>query len=295
MGEVRQTLQAGDGGTPHGDNPQVDLVSSSITCCVSSLFCMRLHCSRLGITFDSPQGSICALQGVSFETRDREFLSCVGPSGCGKTTLLRALAGMVEPSEGSIQRIPSASDSNSNVLLVAQEHGLFPWMTVLENAAFGCEMLGMPRQERELKARQMLRELGFVGRERAYPHELSLGMKQRVAVARCFLSDPAVMLMDEPFAALDCQRRLELQQQLLRLWEQDHKTVIFVTHDIEESILLSDRILVFSQQPGRLIFELPIHLPRPRTAATTMTQQFLSLKREIAAKLGMVSLAEAAR
>ena len=255
---------------------------------------MRLRCSRLGITFETPHGPVCALQDVGFETREREFLSFVGPSGCGKTTLLRVLAGMVEPGEGSVERIPSSADSNSNVLLVAQEHSLFPWMTVLENAAFGCEMLGLPRKERELQARQMLRQLCFVGRERAYPHELSLGMKQRVAVARCFLSDPAVMLMDEPFAALDCLRRLELQQKLLGLWDQNHKTVIFVTHDIEEAILLSDRILVFSRQPGRVVFELPIRLPRPRTAAITMTEEFLSLKRQIAARLGMASVAEEA-
>jgi len=164
---------------------------------------------------------------------------------------------------------------------------LFPWMTVIENAAFGCEMQGIPRREREDRARTLLHKLGFAGRERAYPHELSLGMKQRVAVARCFLSDPAVMLMDEPFAALDCQRRLELQQQLLDLWEQNRMTVIFVTHDVEEAILLSDRILVFSRQPGRITAELRIQLPRPRATSVTMTDEFLSLKRRIASELGM--------
>jgi len=160
-------------------------------------------------------------------------------------------------------------------------------MTVLGNAAFGCEMLGVPRRERERRARELLHRLGFAGREGAYPHELSLRMKQRVAVARCFLSDPAVMLMDEPFAALDCQRRLALQQELLRLWEQNHKTVIFVTHDVEEAILLSDRILVFSRQPGRIVADFPVPLPRPRTGAVTLTEEFLLLKRFIAAELGM--------
>jgi len=201
--------------------------------------------------------------------------------------LLRVLAGAVTPSEGEVERIPSPADRNQNVLLVSQEHSLFPWMTVLENAAFGCEMQGVPRREREDRARELLHRLGFAGRECAYPHELSLGMKQRVAVARCFLSDPAVMLMDEPFAALDCQRRLVLQQELLDLWEQNHKTVIFVTHDVEEAILLSDRILVFSRQPGRIVAEIPIQLPRPRTAAITLTEEFLLLKRRLAAELGM--------
>lgn len=248
---------------------------------------MRLRCSHLGVTFASPQGPIPALEQVHFETREKEFLSFVGPSGCGKTTLLRVLAGISTPERGSCERIPSPADKNASVLLVSQEHNLFPWMTIVENAAFGCEMQGMARREREEQAGQLLRRLGFGGRERAFPHELSLGMKQRVAVARCFLSDPAVMLMDEPFAALDCLRRLELQQELLSLWEQSHRTVIFVTHDVEEAILLSDRILVFSRQPGRIVAEFPIRLPRPRSAAVTMTEEFLTLKRQIAGKLGM--------
>jgi len=248
---------------------------------------MRLHCSHLGVSFESAQGVVHALEDLSFETREREFLSFVGPSGCGKTTLLRVLAGILAPGQGLVQRVASAADRNQSVLLVSQERNLFPWMTVVENAAFGCEMQGVGRREREERARALLRKLGFAGRERAYPHELSLGMKQRVAVARGFLGDPAVLLMDEPFAALDCQRRLELQQELLDLWEQNRMTVIFVTHDVEEAILLSDRILVFSRQPGRITAEFRVHLPRPRATAVTMTEEFLSLKRRIAAGLGM--------
>ena len=246
---------------------------------------MRLRCASLGVEFPSPRGPVRALSGLSFETSEREFLTLVGPSGCGKTTLMRALAGVIAPTEGSVERIASAGDGE--VLLVPQEHNLFPWMTVLENAAFGCEMQGVPRDEREDRARELLGRLGFAGRERAFPHELSLGMKQRVAVARCFLSDPAVMLMDEPFAALDCQRRLELQQALLDVWEQNHKTVVFVTHDVEEAILLSDRILVMSRQPGRIVAEFPIRLPRPRNSAITVSQEFLSFKRCVSAALGM--------
>ena len=248
---------------------------------------MRLRCSQLGVTFESVHGPVRALDYLTLETREREFLSIVGPSGCGKTTLLRVLAGTLVPGEGEVSRIPSPSDPNQAVLLVSQERSLFPWMTVLENAAFGCEMQGVPRRQRESRAREHLRRLGFAGRERAYPHELSLGMKQRVAVARCFLSDPAVMLMDEPFAALDCERRLHLQQALLDLWEQNHKTVVFVTHDVEEAILLSDRILVFSRQPGRVVAEVPVRLPRPRASAVTMTEEFLLLKRLVASKLGL--------
>jgi len=248
---------------------------------------MRLRCSHLRVSFVSLQGPVCALSDLSFETREREFLAFVGPSGCGKTSLLRVLAGAVAPIEGEVERIPSAADRNQDVLLVSQEHSLFPWMTVIENAAFGCEMQGIPRREREVRARELLHRLGFASREHSYPHELSLGMKQRVAVARCFLSDPAVMLMDEPFAALDCQTRLMLQQELLDLWEQSHKTVIFVTHDVEEAILLSDRILVLSRQPGHVVAEFPVEFPRPRAAAVTMTEEFLFLKKRVAAALGM--------
>jgi NitT/TauT family transport system ATP-binding protein len=248
---------------------------------------VRLLCSHLRVGFGSATGEVCALDGLSFESREREFLTLVGPSGCGKTTLLRVLAGMLAPGLGDVRRIPSSADSSQAVLLVGQEHNLFPWMNMLDNAAFGCEMEGMPRREREARARELLDRLGFAGREHAYPHELSLGMKQRVAVARCFLSDPAVMLMDEPFAALDCQTRLRLQQELLDLWEQSHKTVIFVTHDVEEAILLSDRILVLSGQPGRVVEEFSVAFPRPRIAALTMTEDFFLLKKRIAARLGM--------
>jgi NitT/TauT family transport system ATP-binding protein len=140
----------------------------------------------------------------------------------------------------------------------------------------------------------MLARMGFEGREEAWPHELSLGMKQRVAVARCFLSDPAVMLMDEPFAALDCLRRLELQQHLLEVWEERHKTVLFVTHDIEEALLLGDRVLVFSRQPGRVVSEFRVPFARPRHAALTMTEEFVELKRRVAGALGLNLSQEAA-
>jgi NitT/TauT family transport system ATP-binding protein len=248
---------------------------------------MRLLASDLNVIFESSRGPVRALSNLRFETREREFLTLVGPSGCGKTTLLRVLAGLVVPGIGKVDRIASPADSNQDVLLVCQEHSLFPWMTVLENAAFGCKMQYVSVHERNARAHELLNRLGFAGREHAYPHELSLGMKQRVAVARCFLSNPAVMLMDEPFAALDCQTRLMLQQELLDLWDQNHKTVIFVTHDVEEAILLSDRILVLSRQPGTVVAEFPVRFARPRTASLTMTEDFLILKKQIAAALGM--------
>ena len=248
---------------------------------------MWLKCEDLAVGFDSRAGRVQALAGISFEAREGEFLSIVGPSGCGKTTLLRTLAGLMPPQRGSVQRLGVNGHGKNEVLLVFQENSLFPWMTVLENATFGMEMKGVPRAEREGRGRELLARFGFAGREQAYPHQLSLGMKQRVAVIRCFLSDPAVLLMDEPFAALDCQTRLTLQQELLDLWDEDHKTVVYVTHDVEEAILLSDRILILSPQPGRVIAEFRVPFSRPREAGLTLSEELLLLKRQISAALGM--------
>jgi ABC-type nitrate/sulfonate/bicarbonate transport system ATPase subunit len=147
-------------------------------------------------------------------------------------------------------------------------------------------MQGCAKHQREARALELLGRFGFAGREHAYPHELSLGMKQRVAVIRCFLSDPEILLMDEPFAGLDYQTRLGLHRELLELWEQDHKSVVYVTHDIEEAILLSDRILVLDSQPGTIIAEFPVPFPRPRETAITLEEEFLVLKRRIWARFG---------
>jgi NitT/TauT family transport system ATP-binding protein len=240
-----------------------------------------VRCSHMSVSFGRGAAKSPALNDITFDARQGEFLSVIGPSGCGKTTLLRAVANLIQPTEGTIERVPG-----ERILLVFQEDSLFPWMTVLENAIFGLEMQGVGADWRETKARELLARFGLEGRERAYPHELSVGMKQRVAVIRCFLSDPAVMLMDEPFAALDAQTRLALQQELLALWDQNRKTVIFVTHDIEEAILLSDRILVLNGPPGSIVAELKVPFPRPRDASFTLEEEFLGLKRHIWSKLG---------
>jgi NitT/TauT family transport system ATP-binding protein len=249
---------------------------------------MRLRCSQLHVEFPSSHGSVHALRDLTFASGDGEFLTFVGPSGCGKTSLLRVLAGLLAPGAGEVERIPGPDDQSSSVLLVSQEHNLFPWMTASSNVAFGLEMQGVPRAEREARARRLLARLGCAGKEQAYPRQLSMGMKQRVAVARCFLSDPAVMLMDEPFAALDCQTRMVLQQELLELWEQDRKSVVFVTHDVEEAILLSDRILVLSEAPGTVVAEYEVPLPRPRQALLEMNGELWELKQRI---LGSLKLA----
>ena len=248
---------------------------------------MRVKCASLGVTFASKSGSVQAISDLSFETRPGEFLSVIGPSGCGKTTLLRVIGGLIQPQHGSVERIPSPGDRSDRVRMVFQEDGLFPWMTVLENAAFGLEMQGIANAERHERARRLLDHFGLADREGAYPHQLSLGLKQRVAVIRAFLDDPAMLLMDEPFGALDCQTRSVLQRELLELWVLNRRSVIFVTHDVEEAILLSDRILVLTPRPGTVLAEFPVRFDRPRTAGDIQEQEFLHVKKRLASLLGM--------
>jgi ABC-type nitrate/sulfonate/bicarbonate transport system ATPase subunit len=249
---------------------------------------MGLSCEDLTVSFsDEKGGEVCAIKNLNLEARDREFVGVVGPSGCGKTTLLRALAGLIEPQHGAIRFDDHSDHTPRRNLLVFQEDGLFPWMTVLENAAFGLEVQGVRKADRDARATKLLQRFGLAGREDAYPRQLSVGMKQRVAVIRSFISEPSVLLMDEPFSALDAQTRLQLQQELLALWEQNHHNVIFVTHDVDEVILLSDRVLVMSPQPGHVIAEYPVPFPRRRTPEVLLEQPALDLKRQIFRKLGM--------
>jgi NitT/TauT family transport system ATP-binding protein len=242
---------------------------------------MKVRCKNLCVGFQEGSHRIEALNNLTFECADGEFLSILGPSGCGKTTLLRVLAGINKEFSGRIEPIESSLNGNNRILLVFQEDSLFPWMTVLENATFGLEMQGVANSIRNERARELLSRMGISGREHSYPHQLSMGMKQRVAVIRCFLSEPGLMLMDEPFGALDSQTRSTLQQELLSLWDQKRNSVIFVTHDVEEALLLSDRILVLSSQPGSVVGEIRVQMPRPRSTETTLTEEFLSLKKAI--------------
>ena len=255
---------------------------------------MQLRCMNLSVSFSGKEKRVDALRRVSFETRRGEFLGIVGPSGCGKTTLLRVLAGLLQPTEGKLEVSGSQPNGSPRTLMVFQENGLFPWMTVLENACFGLEMQGVVKRERERRAKQLLDRYGLTGRESSYPHQLSVGMKQRVAVIRSFLSDPALLLMDEPFAALDAQTRLTLQRELLSLWEQNHRNIIFVTHDVDEAILLSDRILVLSPQPGTIVTEVKVPFERPRSPESTLSAEFLVLKRRLLGMLGLASNGAAA-
>jgi NitT/TauT family transport system ATP-binding protein len=228
---------------------------------------MGFRCHQVAKKFKALQGEVTALDGVDFSVGEEEFVCIVGPSGCGKTTLLKIIAGLIQPTSGQVIYDPSDTNHHPESAMVFQDQGLFPWMTVLDNVAFGLEMRGVDRRARVAQAEDFLSRVGLGNFIHSYPHELSGGMRQRVAILRAFLTDPIMLLMDEPFGGLDSQTRLVMQEELLRIWKEHRKTVLYVTHDIEEAILLSDRILVMSGRPGTLREDIPIPLPRPRQFA----------------------------
>lgn len=227
---------------------------------------MALVLDSISKSFSLADGStVDALSGISLAVADSEFVSVLGPSGCGKTTLLRIVAGLETPTSGTItldgERIAGPSP---RMAMIFQEYSLYPWRTVIDNIEFGLEIRGMTREERKKRAIEYLDLVGlrdFAGR---FPYELSGGMRQRVAVARALAIDPAILLMDEPFGALDAQTRNRLQRELLDIWEKTRKTVLFVTHSVDEAVYLSDRIVVLTPRPGRIREIVPIRLPRPR-------------------------------
>jgi NitT/TauT family transport system ATP-binding protein len=225
---------------------------------------MGFRCEILSKTYDTRNGHVAALSDVTFSLAEQEFLCLVGPSGCGKTTLLKLIAGLLKPTSGQICFDHNSANDRPRVALVFQEHGLFPWMKVLDNAAFGLEMQGVGRQERRERARAFIEKVGLAEFADSYPHELSVGMRQRVAIARAFVADPEILLMDEPFGSLDAQTRLVLQGELLRIWKDHRKMVLYVTHDIDEAVLLGDRVLVMSGRPGTIREDIPVPLGRPR-------------------------------
>ena len=222
---------------------------------------------------------ITALEDVSLSVQDRKFVSLVGTSGCGKSTILRLVAGLAVPTEGEVLVDDRAIDGpGADRGMVFQAYTLFPWLTVQRNVEFGLRLRGMaPAQRREI-ARKYIAEVGLAGFEGVYPKELSGGMMQRVAIARALANDPAVLLMDEPFGALDAQTRITMGELMLRVWQQDAKTVLFVTHDIEEALLLADRVCVMTARPGRIRQEIEVALPRPRTPEMLNSEEFLRQK-----------------
>ena len=242
---------------------------------------MGFHCHLLSKTYQTLSGQVTALQDVTFGMARREFLCVVGPSGCGKTTLLRIIAGLLKPTSGQITFDQQSVGRQPRCALVFQEHGLFPWMKVLDNAAFGLEMQGIRQKERRERARAFIDKVGLAAFADSYPHELSVGMRQRVAIARAFVADPEILLMDEPFGSLDAQTRLVLQQELLRVWQDDRKMVLYVTHDIDEAVLLGDRVLVMSGRPGTILQDIPVPLDRPRDPLRHERPETTRIRRQI--------------
>ena len=216
-----------------------------------------------------PSGTL-ALSDVNLDIAEGEFVSVVGPSGCGKSTLLRIMADLDAPTDGRVRTDAAASDAPSSLpsAVVFQEQSLFPWMRVAENVAFAFDSLGLPKREVDQRVAKELALVGLTNFANAYPHELSGGMKQRAAVARAFAVDPPVLYMDEPFGALDEQTRVGLANELMSLWERTRKTVVFITHGIEEAVTLADRVVVLSAHPGTVKAIIPIDFPRPRDAVT---------------------------
>ncbi|MBD8499537.1 ABC transporter ATP-binding protein [Paenibacillus arenosi] len=223
----------------------------------------KIRIEQLRKQFVKKNKMVEAFHSISLQIKDGEFVSIVGPSGCGKTTLLRVIAGLELPTSGTMHIQHHDSNQPLNAM-VFQEHSIFPWMTVRENIAYGLTMRKVPPSIKKSIVDHYLLKINMVNFAESYPHQLSGGMKQRVSVARAFANDPEILLMDEPFTALDEQNRLLIQQELLKIWEENQKTVVFITHSIEEAILLSDRIIMMSAHPGTLIAEYEIPFPRPR-------------------------------
>ncbi|HZR98132.1 MAG TPA: ABC transporter ATP-binding protein [Chloroflexota bacterium] len=223
-----------------------------------------------------------ALEGVSLAVEQGEFVAIVGPSGCGKSTLLLLINGLLRPSSGRILlNGRPVSSPGPDRALVFQEFALLPWRTVLHNVELGLEVTGQSAAARRAIARDNLRLVGLSAFERYYPHQLSGGMRQRVGIARALAVGPEVLLMDEPFGALDAQTRQIMGAELLRIWERDRKTILFVTHDIDESIYLADRVVVMSANPGRVLEVMPITLPRPRDFEARNSPEFVEYRRRI--------------
>ena len=226
--------------------------------------------------FNTRNGEMIALNGVSLDIMENEFICVVGPSGCGKSTLLNIIAGLLEPTSGKVYCDgKEVTGTGTERGVVFQQYALFPWMTVKKNVMFGLNLKGIKGKEAEdiaMKYIKMVQLEDFVDH---YPKELSGGMKQRVAIARAYAVNPSILLMDEPFGALDAQTRTQLQTELLETWEKERKTCFFITHDVDEAIILAQKVIIMSARPGR------IKIPYPRTQETKMTPEFLELKNHI--------------
>lgn len=239
----------------------------------------QIHIEQVNKVFNSGDKQVIALKDINLQIQAGEFVCLLGPSGCGKSTLLNALAGFALPSSGAIQvQGQAVTAPGPERGMVFQEYALFPWMTVAQNIGFGLEIKGTAKSERDRIVSQLMEKLGLADFANRYPKDLSGGMRQRVAIARILALDSPIMLMDEPFGALDALTRRNLQDELLRIWAELGKTIVFVTHSIEEAVYLADRIVVMTYRPGTIKRDLQVSLPRPRDP---FSSEFNQLKREL--------------
>ncbi|MBL8905171.1 MAG: ABC transporter ATP-binding protein [Rhizobiales bacterium] len=241
-----------------------------------------LSVREVSLVYQGRRGDVQALDRISFDIRPNAFTVIVGPSGCGKSSFLYLAAGLAEVTSGEIlvndRRVDGPGRDRG---MVFQSYTLFPWLTVRQNVEYGPRRAGVDAARRREISDHYLSEIGLAGFADHYPKQLSGGMMQRVAIARALANDPDILLMDEPFGALDSQTRRSMQKLLLRVWEHSHKTVAFVTHDIDEAILLGDRVLVMTARPGRIKADIPVAIPRPRDPEITLEPDFIALKRQI--------------
>jgi len=241
-----------------------------------------LEVSGISKTFKTQRRETPVLTHVTLQVQQQEFVSILGPSGCGKSTLFHIIGGLEKPDSGVIRMNGAeVTGQRGHVSYMPQQPALFPWRTIEDNVVLAGEIRGMPLDSARAEARRWLEKVGLAGFERAYPHMLSGGMQQRAAFLRALLAPQELMLLDEPFSALDALTRSEMQRWLLELWEENRRSVLFITHNIEEALLLSSRIYVFSGRPGSILHTVEISFPRPRREEMTETPEFLKLKRQL--------------
>lgn len=243
---------------------------------------VKVSIQGVGKKYYTRKGEVNALNGVDFDIKENEFICVIGPSGCGKSTLLNIIAGLLEPTSGQVlvdgKPIHGTGTDRG---VVFQQYALFPWLTVKKNVEFGLKLKGMSQQECDEISAKYLKMVELEKFADSYPKELSGGMKQRVAIARAYAMNPEVLLMDEPFGALDAQTRTQLQSELLKAWQEENKTCFFVTHDIEEAIVLSTKVVIMSARPARIKEVVDIDIPYPRDQETKMSDRFVELKNYI--------------
>jgi NitT/TauT family transport system ATP-binding protein len=246
----------------------------------------RLRIQGVDKTFHAKHGSVEALRGIDLDVDEGEFVSLVGASGSGKSTLLRIIDGLIQPSAGQVLVDGQAvSEPGPDRAVVFQQDSLLPWKSVIDNVAYGLRMAGMPKRRAHDQVRELLAVTGLRGFENHFPHQLSGGMRQRANVVRALAVDPSILLLDEPFAALDAQTREIMQAELLKIWSAQQKTVVFITHQIDEAVYLSDRVVVFSARPGTVRDVIDVPLPRPRDLTIKRSPEFVAIVDRIWAQI----------